>query len=302
MKPLSKRPYVLALTLCLAAFSPALGVPESFDSGGTTLQHRFLEDADRSAYHGRFTEAVAKVSKVVAESPNYADAIYFRAGLLAESGRYGGAEADLDRVALIHPDSVDIAILRAEIAIRQRNAQAALAQFATAMSLPGSDVWARTRHYNSYSKVSSFFAYRSIAQQLAGHDAAALGDLKLAVDREYLRPWYVLIRHCYVAAVAGLLNMAELTCQEAADRSTHDIGQYDNLGFVHLKMKAWSKALADYNKALSFRPDMTLSLYGRGVARRALGDKAGGDADMAAAIHDEPDIANIMARLGAPAA
>jgi tetratricopeptide (TPR) repeat protein len=261
-----------------------------------------LEDADRLAYHGRFTDALVKVGKVVADSPNYADAIYFRAGLLMEAGRYGEAEADLSRVAMVHPEFVDIAIMRAEIEIRQRKAQLALAQVDTAMTLPGSDVWARTRHYNSYSKVSSFFAYRSIAQQRAGNDAAAVGDLKMAVDREYLRPWYVPNRHCYVAAVAGLLNMAELTCQEVADRSTHDIAQYDSLGFVHLKMKAWSKALADYNKALSFRPDMTLSVYGRGVAKHALGDKAGGDADIAAATHDEPDIANIMARLGAPAA
>jgi tetratricopeptide (TPR) repeat protein len=113
-------------------------------------------------------------------------------------------------------------------------------------------------------------------------------------------PWYLLANHCYVAAVAGLLETAELTCEEAIDRNSHDIGQYDSLGFVHLRMKAWDKAIADYDRALSSRPDLTLSLYGRGVARRARGDIAGGDADIAAAKKDEPDIANIMKRLGAP--
>jgi tetratricopeptide (TPR) repeat protein len=113
-------------------------------------------------------------------------------------------------------------------------------------------------------------------------------------------PWHLLADHCYVAAIAGLLETAELTCEEAIEQNAHDIGQYDSLGFVHLRMKAWDKAIADYNRALSSRPDLTLSLYGRGIAKRARGDIAGGDADIAAAKKSEPDIANIMKRLGAP--
>jgi len=50
--------------------------------------------------------------------------------------------------------------------------------------------------------------------------------------------------------------------------------------------------------ALESRPGFTLSLYGRGIARQALGDVAGGDADIAAAKRDEPDIVNIMAKMG----
>jgi len=65
-------------------------------------------------------------------------------------------------------------------------------------------------------------------------------------------------------------------------------------------MRAWDKAIADYDRALSSRPDMTLSLYGRGVARRARGDIAGGNVDIEAAKKAEPDIVNIMKRLGAP--
>jgi tetratricopeptide (TPR) repeat protein len=65
-------------------------------------------------------------------------------------------------------------------------------------------------------------------------------------------------------------------------------------------MKQWDKAIADYNKALDSRDDLTLSLYDRGLAKRAKGDRAGAAADMAAAMREEPDIANIMKRLGAP--
>ena len=67
---------------------------------------------------------------------------------------------------------------------------------------------------------------------------------------------------------------------------------------VYFKMRQWDKAIADYDRALRARPDLTLSLYGRGVARHAKGDRAGGDADIASATQGEPDIANVMTRLG----
>jgi tetratricopeptide (TPR) repeat protein len=98
-----------------------------------------------------------------------------------------------------------------------------------------------------------------------------------------------------------LLDSAELACQQSIEENSHDIGQYDSLGYVHVRMKQWDKAIADYNKAIDDRPDLTLSLYGRGIAKRAKGDIAGGNADIAAATRDEPDIANIMKRLGVPA-
>ena len=63
-------------------------------------------------------------------------------------------------------------------------------------------------------------------------------------------------------------------------------------------MHEWGKAIADYDQALGEYDDLTLSLYGRGLARLASGDTAGGNADLTAARQGEPDIANIMARLG----
>ena len=81
--------------------------------------------------------------------------------------------------------------------------------------------------------------------------------------------------------------------------NSHDIGQYDSLGYVHLRMKQWDKAIADYNKALDGRPDFTLVVVWAGAwhaAPRAMW--RGGNADIAAAARDEPDIANIMRRLG----
>jgi hypothetical protein len=145
------------------------------------------------------------------------------------------------------------------------------------------------------------YAYRSITEQLQHQDVASLNDMEQMMKLETDHPYYILAKYCDVAGSAGLLDSAELTCGESIENNSHDIGQFDTLGLVHLRMKAWDKALADYNTALAKRPDLTVSLYGRGICRRARGDIAGGDADIAAATRDEPDIANIMRRLGAPA-
>jgi tetratricopeptide (TPR) repeat protein len=158
------------------------------------------------------------------------------------------------------------------------------------------DHWFVTGHMESRAD-----EYSSIAHQLMHNDDASLIFMQNMIKLEVQQPEYVLANYCYVAGVAGLLDSAELACQQSIEENSHDIGQYDSLGYVHVRMKQWDKAIADYNKAIDDRPDLTLSLYGRGIAKRAKGDIAGGNADIAAATRDEPDIANIMKRLGVPA-
>lgn len=286
------------------------------DSGGTPHDLRMLGEADRAAYHGRYTEAIGLASRAIDDSPHYAAGYLARARLYMDSGLYGEALADLDRVAAMHPDTASIFVMRAIAALRQRQGDRAMAELVHAESAPTSSLWKQSYEaghndagggYGVYQTVTAHsvsytYAYRSIAHELQGQDDAALDDLQNALRNETLHPWYVLGAHCYTAGIAGLLGMAELTCTEAIARQGHDTGNYDSLGLVHLKMHEWAKAIADYGHALDERPDLTLSLYGRGVARRASGDKAGGDADIAAAQRGEPDIANIMRRLGAPAA
>jgi tetratricopeptide (TPR) repeat protein len=140
--------------------------------------------------------------------------------------------------------------------------------------------------------------YASIAEQLLHQDDASVADMAAMLKLEVQHPEHILASYCYIAGVAGLLESAEMACQESIADNSHDIGQYDSLGYVHVRMKQWDKAIAEYDKALYGRPDLTISLYGRGVAKRAKGDVAGGNADIAAATRDEPDIANIMQRLG----
>ena len=299
------------ILLCSLAFHARAAAHEQ-DTGGSSLDFARVDDANRAARHGRYTAAIAVVSRALDSSPRFAAGYLERATLYMDAGRYPEALADLDRVIAMHPDAAAVFVLRADIALRQRAATQALADLGHAAALPAASFWKQNYQAGhndpaggqglyylvSDHLVSRMFAYSSIAHELQGKDEAALDDLRQSLVNETLYPWHVLGRHCYTAALAGLLDMAELTCTEAIDKQTHDEGAYDTRGLVYLKMHQWDKAIADYDRALRARPDLTVALYGRGLARHATGDRAGGDADIAAATQGEPDIANIMTRLG----
>ncbi len=300
----------IVLAAGLSASQMAWGAPPAYDSGGTGTAARLVNAAGRAAYHGRYSEAIGDDNKALAISPAYGEAFLSRARNEMDSGRYPEARADLDRVIAMHPDDMALGMARVELALRQSDGTTALTALKAALSLPLYSSWHQPEERGTYEAGSGTQyhvnghmesradEYGSIANQLLHHDDASLVDMQNMLKVESVHPEHILANYCYLAAVAGLLESAELTCQESIDQNSHDIGQYDSLGYVHVRMKQWDKAIADYNKAIDDRPDLTISLYGRGVARRAKGDVAGGNADIAAATRDEPDIANIMRRLG----
>jgi tetratricopeptide (TPR) repeat protein len=313
-QPAVRTSTVAAALVTLAMFPIAARAGEAaYDSGGTGQAQQLLFDAQRAAYHGRLTEAVNDDTRAIELRPQYGDAFLDRADNYMEMGRYQNAADDLSRVIAMRPDDMSLGMMRVKLALQRADATLALAELKEALKLPKlsaqhaprqssyNDTGNHTMYWVTGHLESTADEYGSIAEQLLHQDDAALADMQRMLKLEAQYPEYILANYCYLAGVAGLLESAELMCEQSIEDNAHDIGQYDSLGFVHLRMKQWDKAVADYNKALAgSRSDLTLSLYGRGVARRALGDIAGGNADIAAATAAEPDIANIMTRLGAP--
>src|SRR5260370_37932 len=70
-----------------------------------------------------------------------------------------------------------------------------------------------------------------------------------------------------------------------------DAGAYKSRGFLYA-------AMADLNNALRIDPKKASSLFGRGVAKRRMGDTAGGDADIAAAKALSADVTDGMEAAG----
>ncbi|WP_299427979.1 DUF3857 domain-containing protein [Sphingomonas bacterium] len=99
------------------------------------------------------------------------------------------------------------------------------------------------------------------------------------------------------ATLKADLDTALAQCDRslAANRQA---GTLDSRGLVHLQRGDWAAAAADYGEAVAMRPTMVSSLYGRGIARKHLGDAAGSKADLAAAMKIDATIGDTFAAYG----
>lgn len=104
---------------------------------------------------------------------------------------------------------------------------------------------------------------------------------------------------CWLRARAGIeLDAAIDDCNRGLHLRSHDPDILDSRAFARLRAGDTKGAIDDYDDALERNPKMPTSLYGRGVAKRRLGQTAAGDADIAAAKKLDADIAKTMKENG----
>lgn len=94
---------------------------------------------------------------------------------------------------------------------------------------------------------------------------------------------------CWAQALEAFdLEQALADCDVAV--ASGEAAFIDSRGMVLLQMERYEEARAEYERALTGDPDLPASLFGRGLARRALGD-ADGAADIARARARDVDVA-----------
>ena len=243
-------------------------------------------------HEGRTTSAKSYASKALALYPNCTRAFFARGHAEMEAADDDAAIADFTHVVNAHPEYPIPYFARGIAYLHGRHPADALADFDRAIKADVS-----MSRFNG----ASLLARRSIALEMLGNKDLALADFKAALAttvNSTQHDYDVLDEHCFSATVVGLLDMAQLTCDESVARHSRNIRIYNARGFLEVKRGLWEQAIADYTQSLYYRPHFPQSLYGRGVAKLAKGDTAGAAADMQAAAKEEPDIAATMARYG----
>ena len=129
---------------------------------------------------------------------------------------------------------------------------------------------------------STLLGLRGVAY--TGTGAAALAKSDYDAARALVDNANGLNNLCWLLATHNsALDTALALCDASLAKSAHYAPALDSRGMVLLRMGRYRDAIDAYNAALAQRPDYDTSLYGRGLARRKLGERDSGNADLNAA-------------------
>lgn len=267
--------------------------------------------------------ALADYDRILARDPKRPYSLWSRAEVYEAKGDLPKAIQDFDQAVEFAKESdsttASIRKYRGEFHVRHNNLEGALADFdkVIALNVEHSDppYWERGRvrlTLKDYPGAAEDFAvvnkkypnfslaYRLRASSLGemGKHAEAIEAVSKAISLAPDDHWAHNIR-CWERAVIGEgLALALADCNEALRLQADHWYSLDSRGFVHLKLGKVKEALADYERASVLAPKEASPLYGRGLAKKKLGDRTGGDADIAAARSLEPGIVEFYAKAG----
>lgn len=171
---------------------------------------------------------------------------------------------------------------------------------ASAIKLPqlvlGMDILRHLRMYMAL-KENTFYVSAATPAPEAPQDpgqSLQLSDLDKALSYSPASAT-LLNERCFERAVEKVkLEGALADCDLSLRAHPDNANITDSRGFVFYQMGRYQDAITTYDQALKQKPDLSPSLFVRGLARRKLGDTAGGDADIAAAKKLNPDVAKIF--------
>jgi len=218
--------------------------------------------------NGEPERALAAFTEVLPKAPDRFYVLQYRAEALDRLGREEEALRDLDESVRLKPED----------GMALKNRGAALAKLGrTEEALEDTaEAW-RINPLNP-----AFVDARASVLRKAGRGAEtpALFDALIARDRSGM----ALNGRCWTRALANVeLAVAEADCAKALELAPKSGPVWDSYALVALRDGKLPEAIRRYDKALEFSPKESTSLYGRGYAKIKSGDKAGGDADIAAA-------------------
>ena len=241
----------------------------------------------RGLYELSLPDQIAFFREATEEDPGFSEAYNAWGSALYRDGRTDEAIERYDEAIRLNPSNSSALRNRAIAYKKKRQVQLAIADLARAGRLnPTAD---------------TFFDLGYFHDDLDKLDPASAIKAYNQAIRLNPRHHWALNNRCYNKA--ALRDPSAIADCDKALRLNANSETYDSRGFAYLQVRQFDKAIADYDAALTkFGAGAwheAYSLYGRGLAKRGKGDLAGGDADIAAALKRDPEIAGSMAKWGA---
>jgi predicted aspartyl protease/tetratricopeptide (TPR) repeat protein len=234
-----------------------------------------------------FDEAIVNLTQACQLDPNQPEYFLQRARAYFGTGQGAPAKADLDMALKLKADYVEALLTRAQVELLQKDAAAASADLDAADHTvpPQSD----QRLELSILYLSAQLPEQSV-HQLDLWISAHAADAKLPT---------ALNQRCWSRVLWNReLDKAEADCRRALRLAAGNPNALDSLGWVQLRQSRFDRSVQQFDAALEKQPKLASSLYGRGIDKLRMGDKAGGEADMAAASAIQPEIADQMRAYG----
>lgn len=215
--------------------------------------------AQLAEVEGNYAAAIAALTKAIDLWPNNAWALGERVYLNAVVGSASAAFADLDRLAVLSPERTRA--VRLETMVLTNRFAEGLAMLAEAEKAdPKNDRFKALRARFLIQSGDSVGA-RAI---FAGIRTAAKGNAQ------------TLNNLCWTQAGANFdLPTALVDCQASLKGEKDNTATLDSLALVYHRMGRNTEAVQAYDQVLAKRPKQSSSLYGRGLAKLAMGDQSG---------------------------
>lgn len=266
-----------------------------------------------AASEGRHQDAVIELSRALRQVPGDDFALARRAQAYVALGQFDLALRDVDARIAARPDDLALRILRILFLERAGQTDAVDAEIQALKQQHPGDTLVLLNHASilldrgqaeaasnilfGMETASPDQYFESSMLLLRARSSIALSRLDLAArDFDAIRETNsndsdTMNSLCWTAAVAGvMLDQALRDCNTALALAPTSAAVIDSRARALLQTGDLSGALNAYDQALSRNPGLAASLYGRGLARIALGQIIEGEADKAAAIEISPRV------------
>jgi tetratricopeptide (TPR) repeat protein len=243
--------------------------------------NRLLVAASICRTSGQDAAALTSLDRSLASAPT-AQAYLTKASYRPRSD-LAGRRADINTALALDTRSVSGRVALANVQSDDKDYTGAVATLDQAMSIHG--------------ETPDLLAWRGVNYVKSGQAELAAKDFAAARAKATEAP--ALNNICWEIASKGVaLDVALSDCDASLALRPANAAALDSRAFVLLRLGRYDEAIAAYDASLQSRPRASMSLYGRGMAKRLKGDKAAGDSDFKAALRVDAHVATDFADLG----